>query len=445
MATGTLKAGVAQIDVSPPKGVQLQGYPYKSRENTGVHDPLQAACLVLDDGATRVALITADLVGFEKAYAARIRRVIEHKTGIPAGHVMMSGSHTHSAPRMVTWLMPREVEQGWRVEKEYLDGLAERLVDLVVQACSRRTEASIGFGVGRAGKELGIGGNRHDPGGLADPAVGVMGVQDGEGKWLAVWVKYSLHPTILQVENTLVSADYPGALRQHLVRSRPGAVVMFAQGATGDQSSRYFRKDQSFAEVERFGATIGREAVRVLDTLSPTGDVAVAAASAEVEPVWKELPPVEQLEARIADLWSELRRLEAENAPYVERQTCYLNRLGTEYTLTYARLKAAGEELPWHGEVPAEVQAIRIGSACLVGMPGEIFVRYTLAAEGQSPLRPTFVVTLANGMLPGYVVDEESARDNVFEAGVARMKPQMGQRLVAAAGGLCRSLFAEES
>lgn len=431
------------MDVSPPQGVQLHGYPYKSRENTGIHDPLYAACLVLDNGAARVALITADLVGFEKAYVKRIRSAVESETGIPAGHVMMSGSHNHSGPRMVTQLFPNEVEQGYRVEREYLDRLEKQVVDLVVQASSNRLEAGIGFGTGRAGREQGIGGNRHDPNGLADPAVGVIGVRDRQGKWLAVWVRYSLHPTILQVENTLVSADYPGAVRRYLAGTRPGAAVMFAQGATGDQSSRYFRKDQSFAEVERFGTAIGREADRVLDTLSLTSRVSMSVKATEVEPVWKELPPVEALEKRIADYWRELKRLEAQNAPYVQRQTCYLDRLGAEYTLTHARLQAQGKQSPGQNQMPAEIQAIRIGTACLVGLQGEIFVEYTLAIEEQSPLRPTFVVTLANGLLPGYVVSEEAARKEVFEAGVAMLKPRMGQDIVSTAARLCESLAEE--
>ena len=67
MSVDGLKAGIAQVDVSPPVGVQLQGYPYMKRENTGIHDPLYADCLVLSVGQTSVALITTDLVFFEKS------------------------------------------------------------------------------------------------------------------------------------------------------------------------------------------------------------------------------------------------------------------------------------------------------------------------------------------------------------------------------------------
>ena len=56
-----LKAGVAVTDISPRPGVELAGYPHHPRPNKGVHDPLQAACLFLDDGRTKLALVTLDL------------------------------------------------------------------------------------------------------------------------------------------------------------------------------------------------------------------------------------------------------------------------------------------------------------------------------------------------------------------------------------------------
>ena len=57
-----LRAGVAEIDISPPLGVQLVGYPTVGRNHTGIHAPLFADCLVLDNGKKRIALITSDLV-----------------------------------------------------------------------------------------------------------------------------------------------------------------------------------------------------------------------------------------------------------------------------------------------------------------------------------------------------------------------------------------------
>jgi neutral ceramidase len=441
----TWRAGVAEIDISPPLGVQLVGYPTVIRPSTGVHDPLYADCLVLDDGVTRIALLTADLVYFEKALVARVRRAVAAATDIPADHLLMSCSHTHAGPRMGTRLFDEEIAMGGRVEHEYLRDLERRLVELVVRAASSLQEARVGFGRGAAGSELGIGGNRHDPDGPADPAVRLLGVRSPEGRWLAALVKYSLHPTILQMDNTLASADYPFGIRRTLTGLHPDLTVLFAQGATGDQSSRYFRKEQSFAEAERFGNTIGGEAGRVLAGMRCEAPPRLGVRSTQVEPVWKELPAVEELEQRVEEYWRQLHELEGRGAPYVERQTCYLDRLGTEFTLSFARLRAQGRKAPWAYEVPLEVQAVRVGDACLVGVAGEIFVRYTLEMERRSPFEHTFVISLANGMAPGYMVDRESAEKRLFEAGASMLSPETGERIVEAGGRLCRELYQEDS
>ena len=55
------KAGVAVADITPPLGVELGGYPYFERENTGAHDPLVASVLCLEEAGRRLILIATDL------------------------------------------------------------------------------------------------------------------------------------------------------------------------------------------------------------------------------------------------------------------------------------------------------------------------------------------------------------------------------------------------
>jgi neutral ceramidase len=435
-----LRAGVAELDISPPVGVQLVGYPTVIRNNTGIHDPIFADCLVLDDGKKRIALIASDLVGFSKDFVARLRAAVQADTGIPGANLLACCSHTHAGPRTAAYVFEEEKAMGGRVENAYLDTLMQHLRGLVKRAVANLRPARIGFGRGKAGVEKGIGGNRHDPRGLADPGVGVIGVQDESGEWMAVLVKYSLHPTVLQMDNTLVTADYPWGIRSVIKERHHRAAFLFAQGATGDQSSRYFRKGQTFEEAERFGRVIGEEADRVLASLAWTREPVLASASVQVEPVWKGIPPIPELESRIARYWEELHALEARGAPYVEQQTCYLDRLGMELTLGMARAHARGEKAPWEWDAPLEVHVLRIGDACIVGYQGEVFVEYTLATEKCSTFAHTYVFTLSNGIGPGYVVDRASAEKRLFEAGASMMKPETGQKIVDAASRLMAQL-----
>ena len=45
----TLNAGAAAHQISPPRGAALFGYPHVKRTSTGVHDPLLASALFLED------------------------------------------------------------------------------------------------------------------------------------------------------------------------------------------------------------------------------------------------------------------------------------------------------------------------------------------------------------------------------------------------------------
>ena len=428
-----LKAGVAIKDISPEAGIRLCGYPRFDRKNTGIHDPLYASCLFLDDGKTKIAMINCDLVFFEKPFVEEVRDGISKVTDIPKSNIMLSASHTHSGPFTRTRTSDIEKSIGWYIYSYpgYLKLLKKKLINCASEAYSNDRYAKIGFGKGTAGKEKGIGGNRNDLNGLVDSAVDVIGVQDMSGNWSAIWVKYSLHPTILHADNFLVSADYPGYIREYLTKNKPSAVMLFAQGATGDQSSRYFRKGQTFEEAKRYGYTIGSEAEKVLDSLTLSDSVTLDIKSTELIPELKDIPYISEAEDKINKYDKELEMLKKYGAPYTEIQTCHLDKLGAEFNLMYARFKEDKGNYPLvELELPFEIQVIRIGSCCIVGIPSEIYVKYTLEIEKKSPFKNTFVTTVTNGIGLGYIVTKEAAEKRIFEAGVGLTKLGTGDRIV---------------
>ena len=64
-----------------------------------VHDPLNLTCVALSDGEGGVALImTADLKGMHRSVFERCTSIIEKNFGIKPENVMISATHTHSAP-----------------------------------------------------------------------------------------------------------------------------------------------------------------------------------------------------------------------------------------------------------------------------------------------------------------------------------------------------------
>ena len=95
---GNLKAGAAKIDITPPLGCDMAGYAGRDQGSETIADPLYAKVLLFDDGDSQAAIITNDLIGVEAEFVDQVRQAIEGATGIPAGNVMISCSHTHFGP-----------------------------------------------------------------------------------------------------------------------------------------------------------------------------------------------------------------------------------------------------------------------------------------------------------------------------------------------------------
>jgi hypothetical protein len=429
-----LRAGAALTDISPPAGVELAGYPHHPRHNRGIHDPLYAACLYLEDGGTRLAIVSADILMISKRYVQAVRAQVAERTGIPPGNLMIACSHTHSGPWASGRLDLEALERGLEPDKAYLQVLQRKLVDLVDEACEDPFEARIGVDKGYCGREQGVGGNRHHPQEIADPEVWVVGVQDRQGRWRACLVRYALHPTFLHSDNLLVSADYPGYLRSRLDETHPGMVFLFAQGASGNQSPRFFRSGKTFAEAERVGVELAKAAERVLTGMELEDAPALSAFSAETELELRSLPARGEAEARVAAAKAEWERLQAAGRPPEELWIAELELLGAEDTLGYVLQNEKGRRLSLRDdELPAEVQVLGIGDARLVGVQGELFAELGLTIQYRSPFARTVVVELANGCLPGYAATARAYAEGGYEAGTSLLSGRSGDRLVETA------------
>src|SRR5207248_3405329 len=92
-----LKAGVAVVDITPPAGYRMAGY-YSERRNTGTHDPLLAKAVVFQQGAVRAALVECDIVSMPAEVSSKARSLAAEHTGIPAAHIVVAATHSHTGP-----------------------------------------------------------------------------------------------------------------------------------------------------------------------------------------------------------------------------------------------------------------------------------------------------------------------------------------------------------
>src|SRR5947209_6336606 len=139
---GDLKAGAFAQDVTPTK------FPISVNGNMtdvvakGANDPLHARCLVLDDGSTRLAMVVVDSCMIPRELVLDAKAQATKRTGIRADHILISATHTHSAPT-VTGVFQSEPDA------DYVKFLAAKIAEGIATAHDRRVPARIGFGRAR--------------------------------------------------------------------------------------------------------------------------------------------------------------------------------------------------------------------------------------------------------------------------------------------------------
>ncbi len=432
-----LKAGMTRVDITPPTGLELAGYPHYPRNNTGFHDPLYAACMYLNNGQQEVAMVTLDLLFFSKKHVAAVRRLVNEKCGIDASHIMISCSHTHSGPWASGRLDIESLEAGKEQPKEYVETIISKIADIICEAKATAFEAYFTSGTTVCGAESGIGGNRRMPGGPHDPLVSVMAIKDTADVVRGIMVNYTLHPTFIHEWSNVCTADYPCYLKMQLEEMEPHALVGFAQGASGNQSSRYYRQGESYDEAERVGRILGKAAHTVLEKATWVNELPVAVANAEVELELRDFGTEEQLLAQVEHDEKIYKELYAKYGDSKNREEYYLwqnanlKLLGSEDQLGYVRMQKKGINVELlTDEAPAEIQVIRLGGTVVVGLQGELFVEYALYIKAVAGFATVIVNELANGCLPGYLYTPESLVTGGYETDTSMLGENFGKHIV---------------
>ena len=103
-------AGVGKIDITPQNNIWMDGM-LRAHPSEGVHDSLYARALVLceaSDVKQAFVLVSVDVCVLDDATCRAVRQGAEARTGIPASHIVIAATHTHSGPSTLGILTPRE-------------------------------------------------------------------------------------------------------------------------------------------------------------------------------------------------------------------------------------------------------------------------------------------------------------------------------------------------
>lgn len=415
-----LLAGAATAVITPTLGVSLCGS-MVDRSATTIHDDLHARSLVLDNGETRVALVVLDLIAARKEWLSEIKHQIHSFTGIPLAHVLISCTHTHSAPT------PVPVFQS-NVETEYLKWTAPRVADSVRVAVQRLQPARIGWGIGREDRVVfnrryfmkpgtklpspfpGIDdrvkmnpgeGNPaiEKPAGPTDPDVAVLAVQKAEhadGQPLAIYASYALH-YVGGMPGTDVSADYFGAVCDYLhdltggprQDARQPFVAALANGCFGDINnidvSRKHQQPYPYHQMYAVASVVAKAIYEVWRTIKYRDWVPLSVREKTIELGVRKPSATEVQQAKEV----------LEKAPQ-----------GPLRLLPEIYARETVQLADWPERFRTLVQALRVGDLGLCALPGEPFCQTGLDIKAQSPFQPTMLVGMANDYA-GYLPTEE--------------------------------------
>lgn len=259
-APGPLAAGLAVEDLTPSRPVPLAGYAARfGQVSDGVHDPVKARALVLDDGATKLALVSVDLVGVtQEAKAAVVERVA--RRGFTSATVMLTATHTHAGPGALA-AVPLFRPMTGPFDRALLDEVVARIARAIERADDALAPATLRTGATRV---PGLQRNRETDGGPVDDRLRVLCVDGPDGRLRGVVVHVAAHPTILPASNRKVSAEWPGATCDALEARYAGATAMVLQGAVGDVAPAGVEGD-GFDAMTAYGRRIADHALDAID------------------------------------------------------------------------------------------------------------------------------------------------------------------------------------
>jgi hypothetical protein len=412
-------AGVASIPFPVRIGTPLAGYIARTGVAEGTLDELIIGAFVLEHEDRRLVVVAADIIAVDAALAGEVAGA----AGLKRAELALCASHTHSGPAgVVARLHPADVDRLDRnLRSRFIATAAEAI------ATARTGMEGVELLVGVAETE-GIAANRNDPLAPYDPRLTLLATRRGDDSLQGVICHFACHPTILGADNRLISADFPGALREALNvaldRHGRAAVVLFVNGAAGDVSTRFTRRAQDAGEVSQVGAALATAAVQALRNASPhTGPIRHGRTTVRLSR--RSRRPIKS-GVVAAGTGSDDEAPGCLSPAHI--------RVGETRAQGAVMLESLAQIPDTAIPYELELEAWALGDVVLVAVPGELFT--SLGSRiGSASAGITLILGYTNGYV-GYLTDISAHESQTYEALASPFDPEAGERVTDAATAL---------
>ena len=426
----TLKAASASANITPPLGTRIPGG-FRPRYAENVDDELFAKAVVIDNGTTRIAIVTCDLIAIPEKVADAAKARIADRCDIPAAHVMVNATHTHTAVAIADLL-------GVDEDPGYTEWVSLKIADAVELAVWRLKPARVGFASVNEERitfnrrwHMKDGTVRFNPGienpdlveptGTIDPELTMMFVEaTDDGTPISAVANFSLHYIGTDNSNAL-SADYFGHFDRLMKRYLGDTCISLLWNAASGQIN-----NTDFSGRTKWTASGHQQAVKMANVL---------AGHFIVEMQLMEMHETLDLSGDLATLTFQRKEITADDLKVAEQVLSVPQGTYDAYEtgpfswvvgqpIPHALVDVYAHECQRLAKLPtqmtAPVQVIRLGEAAIVALPGEVFVETGMNIKAKSDANPTFLVSLANGYIGYICTDKALAQEGGYETWAAK-------------------------
>jgi len=396
-----LRVGHAVGDVSPPEGVELAGFhrpPGKERRVRGIRQTPEVRALVLRMGQTTAALVSLDMLAVSASWSVETAQAVEKATGIPAHHVRLCATHSHSMPtlRYCRQWGAVSTEYAQQVQKATLKAVQAALADLAPAQLHVGQARVEGGNFNRTSKQwktdTDFGPQSTDADRWLDTMLHVL-LFRREGKSDLAWYQFSSHPVCYQDDQA--GPDWPGLVAQW-AKADGLPSVSYLQGHAGDvnpgDGKLWIGKPEPSAKAVYTGLKKALQAVKPVEV-----------PALQLQSRLVELP----LDLELFQKWIEEYRASPEKCnkgPWVDAP------FAADWFQGAAKWDFKQKTLS------VRVSGMALGrEVALVFHPSELYSYYGLAIRRGSPFRHTVVVGYTDDCI-GYLPDPKAYQTGEYAA-----------------------------
>jgi neutral ceramidase len=230
-ATHSFLIGYGKVNLTPDHPIATAAYgKRKGRPYPSVHDSIFVRAMVIDNGSTKVAIVTADLLIIPPTVTEMLPSKLE-RIGFSLANTYLGATHTHNS--IGKWGDGATQILYGTYDEKIVEFIADRIVKAIEQALGNSQPSRILTGTVAVPRAVD---NRLTDEGQIDSLLRVVEVQRADSSKLLL-MSYTAHATCLFAKDLELSRDYPGKLVD-TIEENGYEFAMFMAGSVGSHGCR---------------------------------------------------------------------------------------------------------------------------------------------------------------------------------------------------------------